>query len=64
MNTQPTEPQDGPINRIATAYKDYKQKLQALEAQQQALLHEAMGILQADKMQDARKKLEQMLHKL
>lgn len=53
---------DARLNQIASAYKDYKQKLQALEAQQQGLLQEAMKLMQADKMQDARKKLEELLH--
>ena len=53
---------DARFNQIASAYKDYKQKLQALEAQQQGLLQEAMKLMQADKMQDARKKLEELLH--
>ncbi len=62
MNMQTQQSEDAPLGRIASAYKQYKQKLQELETQQEALLREAMGILQADKMSDARKKLEQMLH--
>ena len=53
---------DEQLQAIAATYKTYKAKAQALENEQEALLKQAMKILQEDQMHEARKKLESMLH--
>lgn len=53
---------DQNLEAIAATYKSYKERAQALENEQEALLKQAMKILQEDKMIEARKKLESMLH--
>lgn len=54
--------QDPALSALLATYKAYKQKAQALEAEHQAVLQQAMKLLQEDRMQEARKKLESMLH--
>lgn len=62
MDIRAREPKAQALQTLADAYKAYKEKMNALESQQQALLHEAMGLLQESRMGEARKKLEAMLH--